>query len=152
MPRQRRKAPIKTPKRIQPLVEEGLVDEVIRQLMSGKEAVVFVGRCGQDSRCAKVYKEAEKRNFRQSALYQDGRKVKNSRRARAMEKGTRYGRKAQEEEWQNVEVDALHRLASIGVRVPRPYNFFEGVLLMELVTDSNGNVAPRLNDVGLTEE
>jgi len=143
---------MKTPKRIEPLIEDGLVDEVIRQLMSGKEAVVYVVRCGNDLRCAKVYKDADKRNFRQSALYQEGRKVKNSRRARAIEKGTRYGRKAQEEEWQNAEVDALHRLISIGVCVPRPYNFFEGVLLMELVVDHEGNAAPRLNDVMLTEE
>jgi RIO kinase 1 len=143
---------MKIPKRIEPLIEDGLVDEVIRQLMSGKEAVVYVVRCGNEIRCAKVYKDANKRNFRQSALYLEGRKVKNSRRVRAIQKGTRYGRKAQEEEWQNAEVDALHRLISIGVRVPRPYNFLEGVLLMELIVDHEGNPAPRLNDVVLTEE
>lgn len=143
---------MKTPKRIEPLVQDGLVDEVIRQLMSGKEAAVYVVRCGEEVRCAKVYKEANKRSFRQSADYTEGRKVKNSRRARAMEKGTRYGRKAQEEAWQNAEVDALYRLAAAGVRVPKPYNFHEGVLLMELVTDSEGNAAPRLNDVVLTAE
>ena len=143
---------MKTPKRIAPLVEDGLVDEVIRQLMSGKEATVYVVRCGDDVRCAKVYKEANKRSFRQSVDYTEGRKVKNSRRARAMEKGTNYGRKAQEEAWQNAEVDALYRLAAAGVRVPKPYNFHEGVLLMELVTDSAGNAAPRLNDLVLTAE
>lgn len=143
---------MKTPKRIQPLVEEGLVDAVIRQLMSGKEATVYVVRCGDEIRCAKVYKEANQRSFRQAASYQEGRKVRNSRQARAMEKGTRYGRKMQEEVWQNAEVDALYRLAAAGVRVPTPYVCFEGVLLMDLVTDANGHVAPRLNDVGLTEE
>jgi RIO kinase 1 len=143
---------MKTPKRIEPLVQDGLVDEVIRQLMSGKEAVVYVVRCGEEIRCAKVYKEANQRSFRQNALYQEGRKTKNSRRARAMEKGTRYGRKAQEEAWQSAEVDALHRLAAAGVRVPQPYNFLEGVLLMELVTDDTGNAAPRLNDLVLSEE
>ncbi len=143
---------MKTPKRIVPLIEDGLVDEVIRQLMSGKEATVYVVRCGEDIRCAKVYKEADKRSFRQSTDYTEGRKVKNSRRARAMEKGTSYGRKAQEEAWQNAEVDALHLLAEAGVRVPRPYNFHEGVLLMELVTDTEGNAAPRLNDITLSAE
>jgi len=143
---------MKTPKRIEPLVQDGLVDEVIRQLMSGKEAVVYVVRCGEEIRCAKVYKEANQRSFRQNAMYQEGRKTKNSRRARAMEKGTRYGRKAQEEAWQSAEVDALHRLAAVGVRVPQPYNFLEGVLLMELVTDDTGNAAPRLNDLVLSEE
>ena len=143
---------MKTPKRILPLVEDGLVDEVIRQLMSGKEATVYVVRCGDEIRCAKVYKEADKRSFRQSADYTEGRKVKNSRRARAMEKGTRYGRKAQQEAWQNAEVDALYRLAAAGVRVPKPYNFHEGVLLMELLTDGEGNAAPRLNDLVLTAE
>jgi RIO kinase 1 len=143
---------MKTPKRIAPLVEDGLVDEVIRQLMSGKEATVYVVRCGDDIRCAKVYKEANKRAFRQSTDYTEGRKVKNSRRARAMEKGSNYGRKAQEEDWQNAEVDALYRLAAAGVRVPKPYNFHEGVLLMELVTDSVGNAAPRLNDLALSPE
>jgi RIO kinase 1 len=143
---------MKIPKRIQPLVEEGLVDEVIRQLMSGKEATVYVVRCGEEIRCAKVYKEAHQRSFRQAASYQEGRKVKNSRQARAMEKGTRYGRKMQEEAWQSAEVDALYRLAAAGVRVPTPYICFEGVLLMDLVTDAAGHVAPRLNDVELTEE
>jgi len=143
---------MKTPSRIAPLVEDGLVDEVIRQLMSGKEATVYVVRCGDEVRCAKVYKEANKRSFRQSADYTEGRKVKNSRRARAMEKGTRYGRKAQEAAWQSAEVDALYRLAGAGVRVPTPYNFHEGVLLMELLTDSAGNAAPRLNDITLSTE
>jgi RIO kinase 1 len=142
---------MKIPKRIQPLVEEGLIDSVERQLMSGKEATVYVVRCGQEIRCAKVYKEASQRSFRQAASYQEGRKVKNSRQARAMEKGTRYGRKMQEEVWQSAEVDALYRLAAAGVRVPKPYICFEGVLLMELLTDANGNAAPRLNDLPLNE-
>ena len=142
---------MKIPKRIRPLVEEGLIDSVERQLMSGKEATVYVVRCGKEIRCAKVYKEASQRSFRQAASYQEGRKVKNSRQARAMEKGTRYGRKMQEEVWQNAEVDALYRLAAAGVRVPKPYICFEGVLLMELLTDPNGNAAPRLNDVPLNE-
>ena len=142
---------MKTPKRIQPLIEEGLIDEVLRQLMSGKEAEVYVVRCGEHVRCAKVYKEAAKRSFRQSVQYTEGRKVKNSRRARAMDKGSRYGRREQEQAWQSAEVDALHRLAAAGVRVPRPYNFLEGVLLMELVTDESGNAAPRLNDLALSE-
>jgi len=143
---------MKTPKRLEPLIEDGLIDEVIRQLMSGKEATVYVVRCGDDVRCAKVYKEANKRSFRQNVDYTEGRKVKSSRVARAMGKGSRYGRKAKEEAWQSAEVDALYRLAAAGVRVPKPYNFYEGVLLMELVTDEHGNAAPRLNDVEFTAE
>lgn len=127
---------MKTPKRIQPLVDEGLVDEVISQLMSGKEATVYVVRSGDDIRCAKVYKEADKRSFKQAVLYQEGRKVRNSRRARAMEKGSKFGRDQMEEAWQSAEVDALYRLADAGVRVPIPYGCFDGVLLMELVTDT----------------
>lgn len=142
---------MKTPARLQPLVEEGLIDEVLRQLMSGKEATVYVVRSGEEIRCAKVYKEASQRSFRQAASYQEGRKVKNSRQARAMEKGTRYGRKMQEEVWQNAEVDALYKLAAAGVRVPKPYICFEGVLLMDLITDADGHAAPRLNDVALDE-
>lgn len=143
---------MRVPHRLAPLLDEGLIDEVIRQLMSGKEATVYVVRCGDDIRCAKVYKEAQQRSFRQVALYQEGRKVKNSRQARAMEKGTRYGRSAQEEAWQSVEVDALYRLAAAGVRVPHAYGLFQGVVLMELLTDAQGNAAPRLNDVVLSEE
>ncbi|PLW70662.1 PA4780 family RIO1-like protein kinase [Pseudohalioglobus lutimaris] len=143
---------MKTPKRIQPLVEDGLVDEVVRQLMSGKEATVYAVRCGSDIRCAKVYKEAAKRSFKQAVEYQEGRKVRNSRRQRAMEKRSKYGRKQQEEAWQNAEVDALYKLDRAGVRVPTPYGCFDGVLLMELVLDGNGEVAPRLNDVHLTQE
>jgi RIO kinase 1 len=143
---------MKTPKRLAALLEEGLIDEVIGQLMSGKEATVYVVRCGDAIRCAKVYKDATQRSFQKSASYQEGRKVKNSRQARAMEKGSRYGRKMQEEVWQNAEVDALYRLASAGVRVPQPHICFEGVLLMDLVVDAEGNPAPRLNDVELDEE
>ena len=143
---------MKIPPRIQPLVDDGLVDEVIRPLMSGKEAAVYVVRCGDATRCAKVYKEADKRSFKQAALYQEGRKVRNSRRARAMEKGSRFGREQQESIWQNAEVDALYRLAAAGVRVPKPYGCFDGVLLMELVTDEEGLVAPRLNDVSMSAE
>ena len=143
---------MKTPTRLEPLLEDGLIDDVVRQLMSGKEATVYVVRCGDDVRCAKVYKEANKRSFRQSVDYTEGRKVKSSRQSRAMEKGSKFGRKAQEEAWQSAEVDALYRLAAAGVRVPKPFNFYEGVLLMELVTDANGNAAPRLNDVELTAE
>ncbi|MGI4857321.1 MAG: PA4780 family RIO1-like protein kinase, partial [Janthinobacterium lividum] len=143
---------MKTPKRLIPLVEEGLVDEVISQLMSGKEATVYVVRSGDDIRCAKVYKDAKQRSFRQASSYREGRKVQNSRQARAMEKGSRYGRQMQEELWQNAEVDALFRLANAGVRVPQPYICTDGVLLMELVVDGNGDVAPRLNDVDMTPE
>ncbi|MFP3249256.1 MAG: RIO1 family regulatory kinase/ATPase, partial [Paraburkholderia sp.] len=142
---------MKTPKRLLPLVEEGLIDEVISQLMSGKEATVYVVRSGDSIRCAKVYKDAKQRSFRQAASYLEGRKVKNSREARAIEKGSRYGREVQEQHWQNAEVDALFRLANAGVRVPQPYICTDGVLLMELVTDADGNVAQRLNDVDMSE-
>ena len=143
---------MKIPKRIRPLVENGLVDEVIGSLMSGKEADVFVVRCGAEIRCAKVYKEAGKRAFKQAVTYQEGRKVRNSRRGRAMEKGSKFGRQQQEEEWQSAEVTALYTLANIGVRVPQPYGCFDGVLLMELITYDGDQVAPRLNDVAMTKD
>ena len=143
---------MKIPKRILPLVEDGLVDEVLRPLMSGKEADVFVVRCGADIRCAKIYKDAGQRGFKQAVQYQEGRKVRNSRRARAMEKGSKFGRSEQEQIWQNTELDALYRLARAGVRVPRPYGCFDGVLLMELITSEDGQVAPRLNDVSMSAE
>ncbi len=145
-------AAMKAPPRLQSLIDEGLIDTVVRQLMSGKEAMVYVVRCGDDTRCAKVYKEATQRSFRQAVDYTENRKVKNTRQARAMAKGTRFGREAQEAAWQSAEVDALYRLAAAAVRVPKPHNFFEGVLLMELVTDADGAAAPRLNDVQFTPE
>jgi RIO kinase 1 len=141
---------MKAPKRLQSLVEEGLIDTVVRQLMSGKEAMVYVVRCGEETRCAKVYKEATQRSFRQAVDYTENRKVKNTRQARAMAKGTRFGRQASEAAWRSAEVDALYRLAAAGVRVPKPHNFWDGVLLMELVTDEHGDAAPRLNDVAFT--
>ncbi|QDL52957.1 PA4780 family RIO1-like protein kinase [Rhodoferax aquaticus] len=143
---------MKAPPRLQALIEEGLIDTVVRQLMSGKEAMVFVVRCGDETRCAKIYKEATNRSFRQAVDYTENRKVKSSRSARAMAKGSRFGRQEQEAAWQSAEVDALYRLAAAGVRVPTPYNFHEGVLLMELVTDAEGDAAPRLNDVAFTPE
>lgn len=143
---------MKIPKRLQPLVEDGLIDDVLYQLMSGKEATVFAVTSQGEVRCAKVYKEAMKRSFKKAAQYQEGRKVKNSRRARAMEKGSSFGRKQQEDAWQNAEVDALFTLSKAGVRVPQPFGCYDGVLLMELVTDDEGNVAPRLNDVSMSAE
>jgi RIO kinase 1 len=142
---------MKIPKRLQPLYEDGLIDDVLSQLMSGKEATVYVVASGDEILCAKVYKDADQRSFKQAVQYQEGRKSKNSRRQRAMEKGSKYGRKQQEDAWHNAEVDALYKLDAADVRVPTPYGCFDGVLLMELVTDDEGNVAPRLNDVGLDE-
>jgi len=143
---------MKSPKRIQPLIEDGLVDEVIGQLMSGKEASIYIVRCGSEIRCAKVYKEANKRSFKNAADYLEGRSGRSSRRARALSKGSKFGRSQREEAWQNAEVDALYRLANAGVRVPKPYGCFDGVLLMEMITDGEGAAAPRLNDVCITSE
>lgn len=142
---------MKAPPRLQSLVEEGLIDTVVRQLMSGKEAMVFVVRAGENTLCAKIYKEANNRSFRQAVDYTENRKVKNSRSARAMAKGSKFGRQEQEAAWQSAEIDALYRLAAAGVRVPQPMNFHDGVLLMELVTDADGDAAPRLNDVAFTD-
>ncbi|MDN3640063.1 PA4780 family RIO1-like protein kinase [Simiduia curdlanivorans] len=143
---------MKVPKRLQPLVDDGLIDEVMFQLMSGKEAQVFVVRCGDQLRCAKVYKEANKRSFKQAAAYQEGRTTRNSRRARAMSKKSRYGQKEQESSWLSAEVDALYRCAEAGVRVPTPHGFVDGVLLMDLITDEEGDPAPRLDDVAFDAE
>ncbi len=143
---------MKIPKRLQPLVDDGLIHEVVSRLMSGKEADVYVVRSGSEIRCAKVYKESMKRSFKQAVHYQEGRKVRNSRRARAMEKGSKYGRKQQEETWQTAEVDALRRAANAGVRVPETFGCLDGVLLMELVTDEHGDVAPRLADVAMSAD
>jgi RIO kinase 1 len=142
---------MKTPPRLKALMDEGLIDTVVRQLKSGKEADVYVVRSGGETCAAKIYKEAHKRSFRQAVDYTENRKVRNSRQARAMAKRTTYGRQQQEAAWQSAEVDALYRLAAAGVRVPRPNNFHDGVLLMELVADAEGDAAPRLNDLEFSE-
>ena len=143
---------MKAPKSIQPLIEDGLVDEVLRSLMSGKEAQVFLVRCGQEIRCAKVYKDVADRSFKKAVQYHEGRKIRNSRRQRAMEKRSKFGRDQQEVVWQRAEVDALYRLAEAGVRVPKAYGLIDGVLLMELITGADGEVAPRLNDITMPPE
>jgi RIO kinase 1 len=141
---------MKIPKGLQPLIDDGMVDTVVRSLKSGKEASVYIVDCGGQLRCAKVYKEAERRGFHKLAQYQEGRKTRSSRDARAMGKRGRHGRRVQEAEWKNAEVEALYRLVGAGVRVPAPYLVHEGVLLMELVRDEHGEPAPRLNDVEIT--
>lgn len=143
---------MKIPARLLPLIEDGLIDEVLYSLKSGKEAAVYVVRCGEELRCAKVYKEADKRSFRQAVQYREGRKVRNSRDARAMARGSKHGRREQEEAWQTAEVDALYRLADAGVRVPQPHMFVDGVLLMEMVSGVDGDAAPRIAEVALTPE
>ena len=140
---------MKTPAGLQPLIDDGIIDEVLRSLKSGKEATVYVVRTGTQIRCAKVYRDMAQRSFQKRAQYQEGRKVRGSRQARAMNKSTRFGRREQESAWKNAEVDALYKLAAADVRVPKPYGYFNDVLIMELVTDAAGNPAPRLGEVGL---
>ena len=140
---------MKTPPGLQPLIEDGVIDEVIRPLKSGKEASVYVVRSGDEIRCAKVYKDMAQRSFQARVQYQEGRKVRGSRQARAIGKATKFGRKEQESAWKNTEVDALYQLSAAHVRVPQPFGFFNGVLVMELVTDSDGHSAPRLGEVEL---
>ena len=143
---------MKTPAGLQPLIDDGIIDEVLRSLKSGKEATVYVVRTGAQVRCAKVYRDMAQRSFQKRAQYQEGRKVRGSRQARAMSKSTRFGRKEQESAWKNAEVDALYKLVAADVRVPKPYGYFNDVLIMELVTDAAGNPAPRLGEVDLSAE
>lgn len=143
---------MKTPTGLQPLIEDGVIDEVLRSLKSGKEATVYTVRSGGEIRCAKLYRDMAQRSFQKRAQYQEGRKVRGSRQARAMSKSTRFGRKEQESAWKNAEVDALYQLVAAGIRVPRPYGYFNDVLIMELVTDAEGNPAPRLGEVDLSPE
>jgi RIO kinase 1 len=143
---------MKTPPALQPLIDDGIIDEVIRSLKSGKEATVYIVRSGTEHRCAKVYRDMAQRSFQQRSQYQEGRKVRGSRQARAIGKKTRYGRKEEESAWKNAEVSALYQLTAAGVRVPRPYGYFNGVLIMELITDAEGRSAPRLGEVELTVE
>lgn len=143
---------MKTPAGLQPLIDDGIIDEVLRSLKSGKEATVYVVRTGAQVRCAKVYRDMAQRSFQKRAQYQEGRKVRGSRQARAMSKSTRFGRKEQESAWKNAEVDALYKLVAADVRVPKPYGYFNDVLIMELVTDAAGNPAPRLGEIDLSPE
>ena len=143
---------MKTPSGLQPLIDDGVIDEVMRPLKSGKEAAVYVVRAGNEVRCAKVYKDMAQRSFQQRVQYQEGRKVRGSREARAIGKASKYGRKQQEAAWKNTEVDALYQLRDAGVRVPEPFGYFHGVLVMELVVDADGHSAPRLGEVELSPE
>lgn len=143
---------MKTPNGLQALIDDGVIDRVLRPLKSGKEASVYVVHGGGEVRCAKVYKDMAQRSFQQRSLYQEGRKVRGSREARAIGKASRYGRKQQEVAWKNAEVDALYQLRDAGVRVPEPFGYFHGVLVMELVTDAAGHSAPRLGEVELSAE
>jgi RIO kinase 1 len=143
---------MKTPTGLQPLIDDGVIDEVLRSLKSGKEATVYLVRSGAHTRCAKVYRDTAQRSFKQRARYQEGRSVRGSRQTRAIGKSTSFGRKEQEAAWKNTEVDALYQLVAAGVRVPRPYGCFDGVLVMELVTDAAGDPAPRLGEVELSAE
>ena len=143
---------MKTPPGLQPLIDDGVIDEVLRSLKSGKEATVYLVRSGPHLRCAKVYRDTAQRSFKQRARYQEGRAVRGSRQARAIGKSTSFGRKEQEAAWKNAEVDALYQLVAAGVRVPKPLGYFDGVLIMELVADADGNPAPRLGEVELSAE
>ncbi|MDE2271885.1 MAG: serine protein kinase RIO [Xanthomonadaceae bacterium] len=140
------------PAGLQALIDDGVIDEVLRPLKSGKEASVYVVRAGNEVRCAKVYKDMAQRSFQQRAQYQEGRKVRGSRQARAMDKASKFGRREAEAAWKNAEADALYQLVDAGVRVPRPYIFAAGVLVMELVADADGFPAPRLGEVELSAQ
>lgn len=143
---------MKTPAGLQSLIDDGVIDAVVRPLKSGKEASVYVVRVGDDIRCAKVYKDMAQRSFQKRVQYQEGRKVRGSRQARAIGRSSKFGRKEAETAWKNTEVEALYQLQEAGVRVPQPYGFYSGVLVMELVTDADGHSAPRLGEVELSAE
>lgn len=138
---------MKIPTGLQPLVEDGVIDAVLRPLKSGKEASVYVVRAGDEVLCAKVYKDMAQRSFQARVQYQEGRKVRGSRQARAIGKASKFGRREQETAWKNTEVEVLYQLADAGVRVPRPHGYYHGVLLMELVTDADGASALRMGEV-----
>src|SRR5580698_6606975 len=146
------KGAMKTPAGLQPLIDDGVIDEVIRSLKSGKEATVYVVRTGTQTRCAKLYRDMGQRSFQKRTVYQEGRKVRGSRQTRAMNKSTRFGRREQEAAWKNAEVDALYQLVAVGVRVPKPYGYFNDTLIMELVTDAAGDPAPRLGEIDLAPD
>lgn len=143
---------MRTPKELEPLIDDGIIDAVLRPLKSGKEATVWVVRSGEEVRCAKVYKDMAQRSFQARVQYQEGRKMRGSRQARALSKSTRFGRRELETQWKNTEVDALYQLAAAGVHVPEPFGYFNGVLLMALIVDSEGYSAPRLGEVDLDPE
>ena len=131
------------------LLADGVIDEVLGRLKSGKEANISLVRRGDDVLAAKVYKDRSTRSFKNNADYKEGRKVRNSRTQRAIDGGGRFGRDAAEQAWKSAEADALYKLVGSGVRVPLPVMFYEGVLLMELVKDGDGRPAPRLIDVAI---
>lgn len=143
---------MKTPKGLQPLIDDGIIDEVLRPLKSGKEASVYVVSTGADILCAKVYKDMAQRSFQARVQYQEGRKVRGSRQARAMGKATKFGRREAETAWKNTEAEVLYQLMDASVHVPKPRGYFHGVLLMDLVTDEAGHSAPRLGEVELEPE
>ncbi|WP_440221768.1 PA4780 family RIO1-like protein kinase [Dokdonella sp. MW10] len=140
---------MKIPKGLQPLVDDGVVDEVLRPLKSGKEASVYMVGAGGRVLCAKVYKDMAQRSFQARVQYQEGRKVRGSRQARAIGKASKFGRREQETAWKNTEVEVLYQLAAAGVHVPQPRGYSHGVLLMDLVADADGDNAPRLGEVEL---
>jgi RIO kinase 1 len=143
---------MRVPDALQPLLDQGVIEEVVRPLMSGKEAAVYLVVSEGELCVAKLYKDADHRSFKHRAAYTEGRRVRNSRSRRAMAKRSKFGREQVEAAWRTAEVDMIHRLQSAGVRVPEPYAFIEGVLVMELVADPHGNPAPRLTDVEFSSD
>ena len=137
---------------LEQLLEDGVIDEVVARLKSGKEADVWLVRHGEQVLAAKVYKDRNFRSFKNNSGYKEGRAVRNSRTQRAMDKGSRFGQAAAEDAWKSAESDALHKLHAQGVRVPAPVLFYEGILLMHLVHDGEGNAAPRLIDAIIPPE
>lgn len=143
---------MRIPGSLETLHDQGIISDVVRPLMSGKEAQIYLVARGEELCVAKIYKEAQNRSFKNRADYTEGRKVRNSRDQRAMAKRTKHGREQEEAAWRSTEVDVIYRLHFAGVRVPTPYNFIDGVLVMELITDADGNPAPRLGDVQFSPE
>jgi RIO kinase 1 len=135
------------------LVEEGVIDAVHAQLMSGKEATVYVVERQGHLGAAKVYRARDDRTFKKVASYVEGRnQTRNSRDRRAMNNKSSYGRGLLEEGWQEMEFRALRAAFDAGVRVPEPFFLYENVLLMELIVDEAGAPAKRLADFPFTPE
>ncbi|QDG49326.1 serine protein kinase RIO [Persicimonas caeni] len=143
---------MRMPPRLVPLIEYGVIESVVRPLLSGKEAQVYLVESGGELRAAKVYKDMQKRSFRNRSEYTESRKVRNSRDRRAMGKRSRYGREQEEAAWNSAEADMIKKLYAAGVRVPKPHTFVDGVLVMECVEGPDGGVAPRIADCALDKE
>jgi RIO kinase 1 len=134
---------------------EGMITEILYLVKSGKEATVYCCEAhpstGMELIAAKIYRSRNQRNFKNDAIYLEGRVIGKARVRRAVENKSRFGREAGFGMWVNSEFETLTALSRAGADIPHPIARTQTTILMEYFGDREA-AAPSLGSSQLSRD